>query len=349
MEDQKISKDSESKTEGPGLSIDSMNYGKLAFLGVLSIALYKFLPLAMLAPAPLVLAILIYGRTKAVYLTLGSAFALWMFSSMGSSAVSFETAMISVIGYFLIYLNATLVGEIILRKVHPVRGLLLSGMTLVAISAGFLGTYIMTAETPIQVQLENTLIKTFQEAESKNKEVLDAGGERALMLKEMFSKPKEMAEEVILWLPAMTFIGIYLGLYLCLMIVLRNNVLWKKVNVYPYDMKDLIRFQVPFQLIYFVIFGLVLLMGHVYLGGETAKLAGSNILYCMGIFYFFQGFGIMLDFLTWLKVKGFFRSILVVITLWTAWRIIVLVGLFDLWANFRRFLNKPKNNEGDIQ
>ncbi|MBK23381.1 MAG: hypothetical protein CME70_05185 [Halobacteriovorax sp.] len=351
MENQNLSQDSRSEMgtlRSPG---DSLSLGKLAFLGILSIALYKFLPLAMLTPVPLIFGILLYGRTKtAILVTICSAI-LWYLGTMGQEANAAQYAATTTIGYVLVYFNAILLSEVILRKVHPVKGLLTAGMIVVALSAGILGMYISTAESPIEKQIENSLIQTFEIAKKDNpgiKATLEAGGEKALVLKDVFSKPDEIAKGIVQWIPAGVFVGVYLGLYLCLMIVLRNGIVWKRDHPYPYKVKDLLKFQVPFQLVYFVILALVLLIGQDYLGGETAVLIGSNILYCLGVFYFFQGFGVMMDFLTWLNVQGFFRSILVVVTLWSAWRVVVLVGLFDMWVNFRKFFKKNKT-EGDIQ
>ena len=352
MDNQNLSQDSSDNIGTLRSSGDSLSLGKLAFLGVLSIALFKFLPLAMLTPVPLIFGILLYGRAKTAYLAIICSAALWGLASIGNEANELQLAVSTTLGYLLIYLNAILIGEVILRKIHPVKGLLTIGMIVVALSAGILALYIATASSPIEKQIESSLIQTFEIAKESNpgiKETLNAGGEKALVLKDLFSKPEEIAKGIVQWIPAGVFISVYLGLYLCMMIVLRNGILWKKAHPYPFTIKDLIKFQVPFPVIYFVIFALTLLLGQEYLGGEVATIIGSNILYCLGIFYFFQGFGVMLDFLTWLNVVGFFRSILVVVTLWSAWRVVVLVGLFDIWLNFRRFFKKNKNNEGDIQ
>ena len=351
MENQNLTEDSRSNMRTLRSPGDSLSLGKLAFLGILSIALYKFLPLAMLTPVPLIFGILLYGRSKTTILVAICSAILWSLGSMGEETNGFQAALATVFGYILIYFNAVLIGEVILRKVHPVKGLLTAGMIVVALSAGILGTYIFTAKSPIEKQIESSLVQTFEIAKKNNpgiKETLDAGGERALVLKDVFSKPGEIAKGIVQWIPAGVFVGVYLGLYLCLMIVLRNGIIWKQDHPYPYSMKDLLKFQVPFQLVYLVIAALALILGKDYLGGDTAALIGSNILYCLGIFYFFQGFGVVMDFLTWMNVQGFFRSILVVVTLWSAWRVVVLVGLFDMWVNFRRFFKK-NNNEGDIQ
>ena len=39
-----------------------------------------------------------------------------------------------------------------------------------------------------------------------------------------------------------------------------------------------------------------------------------------------------------LKIFGFLRPLLVIFTVFMAARVIALVGVFDMWANFRRFL-----------
>ena len=354
MENQECSQDSRTNMKELRSSESSFSVGKILFLGVLSIALYKFLPLAMLTPVPLIFGILLFGRSKTVLLTAFCSVALWFLSKLGVDQTQSTTllSMASVIGYLLFYINAVLIGEVILRKVHPVKGLLSAGMVVVALSSVILGVYITTAETPIVKQIENSLIQTFEIAKKENpgiKEGLEGGGTKALQLQEMFSKPDEIAKGIVEWLPAGIFISVFLGLYLCLMIVLRNGILWKSEHPYPFSMKHLLKFEVPYPIVYVVIFSLVLLIGKDFLGGEMASLVASNILYCLGIFYFFQGFGVLIDFLKWVNIVGFFRSMLVVVTLWSAWRIVVLVGLFDTWVNFRKFFKKNKNNEGDIQ
>ncbi|MFT6069847.1 MAG: hypothetical protein ACJAT2_000861 [Bacteriovoracaceae bacterium] len=352
MDNQEYSQDSRTNVKELRSSESSFSFGKLAFLGVLSIALYKFLPLAMLTPVPLIFGILLFGRSKTVLLTIACSVALWFLAKLGAPEITVQLSMASVVGYLLFYINAVLIGEVILRKVHPVKGLLTTGMIVVALSSLLLGVYITTSETPVVKQIENSLIQTFEIAKKENpgvKEALEGGGTKALQLQDMLNKPDEIAKGIVEWIPAGIFISVFLGLYLSLMIVLRNGILWKSEHPYPYSMKNLLKFEVPYPIIYVVIFSLALLLGKEYLGGETASLIGSNILYCLGIFYFFQGFGVLIDFLKWVNIVGFFRSMLVVITLWSAWRIVVLVGLFDTWVNFRKFFKKNKNNEGDIQ
>ena len=91
--------------------------------------------------------------------------------------------------------------------------------------------------------------------------------------------------------------------------------------------------------------GLALAVGGDYLFGSTGITIGANLLYCLSVFYFFQGFGIMSALLDHIKLKGFLRAMLTVSALVLAWRVLVIVGVFDNWVNFRKFL--IDKSEGD--
>ena len=70
---------------------------------------------------------------------------------------------------------------------------------------------------------------------------------------------------------------------------------------------------------------------------------GFTIVKCLGIFYFFQGFGIFSDLLTFMGIMGFFRSLIVMVVIFMAYYLIVAAGLFDNWFDFRKYFEKPKN------
>ena len=62
------------------------------------------------------------------------------------------------------------------------------------------------------------------------------------------------------------------------------------------------------------------------------------------VFYFFQGFGVMSDLLTFLGIMGFFRSIMVMIVILMANYLIAAAGLFDNWFDFRKYFVKRKTD-----
>ena len=67
-----------------------------------------------------------------------------------------------------------------------------------------------------------------------------------------------------------------------------------------------------------------------------------TIIKCLGIFYFFQGFGIFSDLLNFLGVLGFLRTFIVMAVMFTAYPLVAAGGLFDNWFDFRKYFVKPK-------
>jgi Predicted membrane protein (DUF2232) len=123
-------------------------------------------------------------------------------------------------------------------------------------------------------------------------------------------------------------------------VILRNSLFWRQKVKYPFGIRDFLRFKVPDYFVYPLILSLVLTLGGEYVLGERGTLVGGNLLYCLGIFYFFHGLGIFVDLLDYLKVFGLLRTLMFAITFLFAWRVLVIAGVFDLWVNFRKFFNK---------
>ena len=71
-------------------------------------------------------------------------------------------------------------------------------------------------------------------------------------------------------------------------------------------------------------------------------MIGFTIIKCLGIFYFFQGFGVFSDLLSFLGIVGFFRTLMVVFVIFTGKYLIAAAGLFDNWFDFRKYFVKPK-------
>ena len=127
--------------------------------------------------------------------------------------------------------------------------------------------------------------------------------------------------------------------------ILRNKKLWSRTTPYDFSTEDLVNFKVPEQLAYIVVAGLVFYLSADFVEMPVLEIVGMNIVLSLGVFYFFQGMGIYTAFLNHLNIKGFLRSFLTLLTIFFAFRFIAIVGFFDLWANFKKYLKK---NEGDI-
>jgi uncharacterized membrane protein len=82
--------------------------------------------------------------------------------------------------------------------------------------------------------------------------------------------------------------------------------------------------------------------------GKIASVVGGNILYCLGVFYLFQGFGVYSDFLQYLRIRGFLKTLFIVFTLVMAFKFLAIIGMFDLWFDFRKYLTNT-NNKNDTK
>ena len=194
----------------------------------------------------------------------------------------------------------------------------------------------------ILTQVNNGIAQIKSNQEIQN--ALNLGGEKAILLKEILSKPQEMTKEILSWSFAVVFSGIYLSVWASFYFVLRNSLAWRLKKNYPFGVVHFTHFKLPFTLVYLLIIGLGLTLGGEYIT-SYAPVIGMNILYCLGSLYFFQGFGLMYDFLVVKRIRGFLRSLIIMSALMFAWRFIAFLGLFDVWVNFRKFLKKK--DEGD--
>ena len=315
------------------------SFAKLMFLAIIAVALCSFGPLSLFAPVPLILAFLLYGRTTTIALGVISAAVLWI------ASMKFAQMPLLLLGVYLgAFLYAVLIAEVIFRNINPVTGLIRSGLVLVTITGVSLFWYNQLGKTSIKAQLSAAIESTFAKVKENNKEVFATGGEDARAVQDILAKPQELADEIYSILPSIVFITSFLGLWVSLFMTLRNSLVWRYRHLYTYGLKDLIHFKAPEFLVYPLIFSLVLMVGEDYGLGKAASVVGGNIVYCLGVLYLFQGFGIYSDFLQYLRIRGFVKTLFIVFTLVMAFKFLAIIGMFDLWFDFRKYLTNTNNN-----
>lgn len=312
--------------------------GGLGILGLLGLVFSLFPPFTMFAPYPIALAFLLYGRPKAFML---SAFCL-IFSTLMVWKLGISVAIFGVFITSVIY--ALFVSETIKQKIHPIRGVIFSGVTLFVLSALVIFITALVTGVSLEDEITKLLQVAFSTIKKGQTDVLVRGGEEARALSELMKDPRALAANIISWSPAILFITVFVGIWISHILVLFSVKFWKKRLGYPFGLKDLTRFKTPEVFVYPLIFGLLTVLASTYLGADIQFLAtvGKNLLACLGIFYFFQGFGIFLDFFSRVRLPRFLRILVVIITALYAWQILALIGVFDMWVDFRRFL---KNKE----
>jgi hypothetical protein len=320
------------------------SFGKLVFLAVISVALCSFGPLSVFAPVPLILAFLLYGRLITLFVGGICTSALWFVS------VKYAIPLVIAGMYLSAFLYAILIAEVILRNINPVKGLIYSGIILVTIVGGSLVVYNQVGKVSVKTELTESVVKLMAmvKEQNKNNETFNSNSEEARTFQDFISKPQELANEIFGVLPAVIFVFAFFGLWISLYMTLRNSVIWRFKHSYSFSLKDLINFRAPDFFVWPLILSLVCVVGADYGLPKIATVIGTNLLYCLGVFYLFQGFGVYNAFLKYLKIGGFLKTMFVVFTLVMAYKFLAILGMFDLWFDFRKFLTNKKKDEGDI-
>jgi len=315
-------------------------YGKMVFLTIIALALTSFPPLSILAPAPIAFGLLLFGRRKG--LVLAAAYVV------GLSFLShYYPKMFPLLGpmAFALALVGYLLAEVILRKVPPKKGMVLTGLSVFLGIGLIVGLYTVATDFSVEKFIEGRVVEVVEEFKVSNKlEGLKAqGGEEARALLDIVNNPKSLVKNIVAYIPAGVFVSTIFAVWACLYVILRNSLIWRGKASYPFGLRDLLNFRVPDYFVWPLIGALALTLGGDYLLGETGVIVGTNLLYILGIFYFFQGFGVLVDFMDHLKIYGFFRTLLLAFTFFMAWRVLVIIGVFDLWVNFRKFIKKKES------
>ena len=294
------------------------------------------------APVPLAMAILLYGRVKAALTVVGITLAISSLSwgEGGINSIYFVGV------YVLAYIFSVLVGEIVLQKKSPLPGIFSAGTLLLMGAIVFLGFASLVTEQGLRGELQSFIIEQFASFKKQSGDFLKTGGDDARVLSDILSRPEKVVEEIVRWSPFLMISIIFGSLWVCLGVVLKNAPLWKDRLEYPWGTKHFLAFSMPFHSVWFLMAGMVcyLLGDHI---GVFFKIAGGNLLYCMAVFYFFQGFGILVDFLIYAKFSSILRTIFIITAVVMGTKIIVLLGVFDMWFNFRRFFKKD-DRKGEL-
>ncbi len=315
---------------------------KLFFLAVLTVALCSFGPMSIVAPVPLAIAFLLYGRVVTISLAMFSLAVLWTAGSMIKGFPLFIAGM-----YLMAFLYALLVAEIIFRNINPVKGLTYAGLLLVIVGGSFLIAFNKISPTSLKGEISQSVNMVMTELKKNRVESSEVSGEEQRAFDDFVNKPEALTNDIYNSLPLILFAGSFFGLWISLYVTLRNSMVWRYKVLYNHSLKDLAHFKVPEFFVYPLIFSLVLWLGADYGLPAGSEVIGRNLLYCLGIFYLFQGFGIYNDLLKYLRVRGFIKTLFIAFTFILATKFLAVLGLFDMWFDFRRFFKNKKKDEGD--
>ena len=103
---------------------------------------------------------------------------------------------------------------------------------------------------------------------------------------------------------------------------------------------DLSSWKAPENLIWGIVFGGAAILA----GSDTIKFIGINVLVVLCVVYFFQGMAILSFYFRRRGFSSFLKGAAYLIAVRYMGLVVVAIGLFDMWADFRRL--SPKEEEG---
>lgn len=312
---------------------------RLLLLGVSSVVLCISFIMSVFAPFPLALANILYGRT------------LGLLTGVAGLVVSFAFAKFVYADltlfwfYALVFVFGTGVAEIAKRNINPIKGMVIFGFSFIALFSlltyGFLRSQNLTPEKFVLSQIEMSKDKI-----SEQKKIVEqSGNQDSIQVLQLLDRPDLLAKQLIEAFPSYFFIGVFLMLWFNMFLVLKSRRLLLSAQDYTYSEKNLLNFKVPFGFVLLLVAGFILAIWSEDFGFGQYETLGYTIIKCLGIFYFFQGFGVFSDMLNFLGIMGLFRSLIVMMVIFMANYLIAAAGLFDNWFDFRKYFVKRNTEE----
>jgi len=312
--------------------------GRLLLLGASSVILCISFIMSVFAPFPLALASILYGRTKGLMVGVAGMVVTFMFATLLYKDLT-------LFGFYLfVFLFGLGISEIVRRGVSPVKGMVTFGLAIVLISSAAFAFLMSSMKTTPKDFIIQQIEKSTDKIEEQKKAIEQSGDKDSIQVLQLLDRPDLLAKELIESFPSYFFMGVFLMLWFNMFLVLKSRRLLFSGNDYPHSEKDLLNFKVPFGLVIVLAAGLVLAVWGDKFGAPYESI-GNTVIRCLGIFYFFQGFGVFSDLLNFLGIMGFFRTLIVMITIFVANYLIAVAGLFDNWFDFRKYFVKRKTED----
>lgn len=312
------------------------------FLLAISMVLTASFIMSVFTPFALAMMVLLHGRVKGLSMILiGTLAMLLITAKLLHEPMLFWAYLTSAI-------FAVVSSEIILQKIPPLKGVMIGGAGMLALVGSLICVLSFTTPKGLQGELASKIEEVAKKVGQKELKVMGVQGGEKKELVDLLSKPQELAKEILRGLPFTLFVSIFFGLWVTVGLLVRSSYLYLKSVDYPYSLSEFLNFKTPEYMIWPLIAVMAIMLLGPYWSPEYASVIGKNLLFCFGLFYFFQGFGILVELLTQLKIEGTFRSLLIILTIVTSYWILALVGLFDMWIDFRRLMMK-KFDRGDIK
>jgi hypothetical protein len=312
----------------------------ILILGAMFLILSASMFMSIFSALPLVMIILMFGRLRGYAMTLGILGISFLISPMLQSSMASSMFLVSL----LASLVAVVISESFFRRAHPMRSIVTSGGLIILLSIGVLTILMQSGFSP-KAFLTEQFTQSTEFFKSQKALIQNSGNSDAMLLSELFSNPSELADLFLKAFPIYFFIGVFFTLWANFYMVLRTYHFYAPPELIKYSEFTFLSFRMPDQALYLVIAALCLALYGDFQELENYTYFGTSLLKCLGIFYFFQGFGILISFFNAYRIVGFIRTFLILITVFMAFWFIAVLGLFDTWFNFRALFKKKKSKK----
>lgn len=325
-----------------GLIVPNLSWSKLAFLNSIALFLVFSGPLAFFSPIPLAMSFLLYGQGKTF--AVGGGLTLL---SVAAASLNAGYAGIS-INYGVALFYGFLIARTIMIDEKPVFGVVKNGFIVLSLMVCMLVAFQLASPRGIEQELLTFVQESSTKLYASLSKSVGVKTEMLRMLEDYSEKPSLLVDQIMNYGIGIMTVTVFLSFWVGTFVVLRNSLVWRPLRRYSHSILEMTKFQMPFVMVWPLIVALLMCVGHAYeVLGAWANIVGSNVLFSLGVFYFFQGIGILMDLITYWRIYGILRTLFVLIAVMTSFQMLALVGVLDTWIDFRRFFNKKDKDEGD--
>lgn len=323
----------------------SFGFLRSVMMGFFSAVLFLTFFFTIFVPYPIAITSVLHGRLRAVLVFLVAAVMTYFLVAPGSNEFQFLSLYVVFGGGSLVLAGFGL-SEIVKREINPIKGLVALAGIISVINILGITLYSQFSQKTLEVTITESLEQMQPWFKQNIEEMKKTDQENVFEFEALLTQPKVMLNMIIEKGPGAYIEFLFLMLWVNLFLLLKGNRLLKKIDNVKYSEMYLMNFKMPETFIWLVIVCLLLSVSGSYFEINYLSNIGMTCLKGMGVFYFFQGFGIYLSFLNYMNVSGFIRTFLIVLTVFSAWPILVCIGLADMFVNFDKLMTKK--DQGDL-